>query len=238
VAGGGKLPIWGRVVTGILLLPMAHLMFLTGSRAGALMSMISLLCFFRSRVWVGAVAAAIIFAAYALFLDEEQQAATDRITSLEDTRSHVWEAQWNTFLQYPVFGAPVVGERLGFGENSWLALIATAGSLGAAVLVWLLVAIARELRDLWRARRAPGRSSLPFDFCIAGLVSLFVGSFLEAYLLGIITLPILALMLFSASSERLVSGSVVSKPKRLRKVAPALRSRRKEETVAGSHSRP
>lgn len=197
-------PIWLKICAVLLLVSVAHLTFLTGSRTGALMALIGLGLFFRQRAVPAVVAVAAIYFVYVFLLQPEDQDVANRLASAEDTRSHVWAAQWRGFLAHPLFGAPIRGDRLGFGENSWLAILQSTGVIGGAMLLSLLVRITTLAYRLFQLERRAGRALPAVDFCLAGLVTLFVGSFLEAYLLGIITLPILALLTYSAASDHLL----------------------------------
>ncbi|MGC1481899.1 MAG: hypothetical protein WA771_15475 [Chthoniobacterales bacterium] len=191
----------------ILLLSMLHLLVLTGSRTGAAMCAIIFLLFFRRRIILLGCIGFVGFLAYSVIFPSPEntsafQNSAESLLRLEDTRSHVWAAQWRTFLEHPVIGPPIVGERLGFGENSWLALLATAGTAGLACLAWLLTLVVSSIARLVRYQLAVEHPLAHVDFCLAGLIALFAGSFLEAYLLGIITLPILAILTYSAAADR------------------------------------
>jgi hypothetical protein len=107
-------------------------------------------------------------------------------------------------MSNPLVGGPVQGDRLVFGENSWLALLEATGIIGAILAVWLMITYLLQMRDLWEVSKSK-KMAYPADFCLAGLAALFVGSFLEPYLLGVITLPVLALVIYSFASERVLS---------------------------------
>nr|MBD2364684.1 O-antigen ligase family protein [Anabaena minutissima FACHB-250] len=117
-----------------MLLIIAYFLFLTGSRTGAIMAITSILLFYRNRsgtllrlVLFASVLLTIIF----LFINPDifnsNEQVSSRFIEAGNTRENVWNAMWNNFIKNPIFGVPLKGDRLGFGENTWLAAGATTG---------------------------------------------------------------------------------------------------------------
>lgn len=208
--------IYLRLFSALVLISTFHLLLLTGSRTGAMMAVIVVGLFFRKRVILVLAVGLFCYVFYTALLDDETKKIASRLVSMEDTRTNVWKAQWQGFLRHPFIGEPISGNRIGFGENSWLGLLQKAGLAGGACLVWLLFEIAHSMKRLRGRIRLAGHSLISAEFCLAGLLALFVGSFLEAYLLGIITLPILALLTYAVSIEHILKGAGSKKLKRSR----------------------
>ena len=111
---------------------------------------------------------------------------------------------WNTFLLNPLFGEEINGGRLGFGENSWLAIAATTGLLGLIPMLNFGLASLSILRNLSSARfNLEERQQAAV--VNAGLSSLLVGSIFEAYLLGTLCAPILFTMLYATIGNALLT---------------------------------
>jgi hypothetical protein len=184
---------------------------LTGSRTGVLSSIIAILLFYRYRggqfLRLG-LTIAIILLVVGSFLPSEPtvvkvgptsiESSFDQITSSVDTRTHVWQAQWRTFMNHPILGAPLRGERFRYGESSWLG---TAAALGLVGFIPLVLFGVESLKMMFQLDRLVARKPQYYLHCsvvIAGIGCLLAGSFTEAYLLGNITFPLLALLLYQA----------------------------------------
>ena len=114
----------------------------------------------------------------------------------QDTRSHIFLYFWNNFLDYPLFGRPLVGERLRFGESSWLGV---AGSLGLAGLIPMVLFGYTTCRMIFRLNNATycyPSSILLVNTVTSGLVALLLGGMTEAYLLGNLSFAVLSLFLY------------------------------------------
>lgn len=180
-------------------------LFLTGSRTGALMGVFSVLFFYRQKgsSWVRFGLILLALATMLSFLGGEtflssfvDLSVLNRFSSTESNRDLVWQAQLNSFSNYPLLGAPSVGERLGFGENSWLAAAASLGLVGLVPMFLFGISCLRQIWQLHKlSQRRPGYF-LPCSTVIAGLASLMVGSFFEGYLLGNITFPLIVLLVY------------------------------------------
>jgi hypothetical protein len=188
------------------------LIFLTGSRTGFLMATISTAVILRSssalRVYViGIIGLACLYGLETFFSQE----SIGRLT-LMDTRTYIWAGMWQDFMNYPLFGAPISGERLGFGESSWLAMAATGGlvglipllAFGVSLLAICVSLVVRPFPDkIDQARR---------DTVLACIVCLLLGSVAEAYLLAILGAPVMLIMLGCATGLGLLKRSPVTPP--------------------------
>ncbi|MEQ8538039.1 MAG: O-antigen ligase family protein [Coleofasciculus sp. D1-CHI-01] len=177
----------------------------TGSRTGVLSAIFSVILYYRyysgKLFWLLIILTVVIFGL--LFVPYELDffdigIAFDKLSSQSNTRELVWKAQWRTFLTYPFFGIPLTSERLRYGENSWLAAGAALGLLGFIPLVIFGIKSIKMMKQLNKiAIRRPDY----YPHCsvvIAGLGSLLLSSFAEAYLLGNLTFPLFALLLYEA----------------------------------------
>lgn len=207
LASRRQLPQWVPFASIVLCAGIIHLLLLTGSRTGMAMSLIGALVFLRRRLStaaiVGICAGTVLLVVLRDAFDSrplDTRHNVERMVDMSDTRTHVWRAQWHTFIRHPLFGRPEIGDQFRSGENSWLGLMAATGVLGVGVLLWLLVRIAMNVRDLYRFIPLKYRL-LDVDFCVAGLLAIFAGSFFEAYLLGVITMPVLFIAMLSAACE-------------------------------------
>ncbi|MFM9157418.1 MAG: O-antigen ligase domain-containing protein, partial [Dolichospermum sp.] len=99
----------------------------------------------------------------------------NKLSNLNNTRAGVWSSYWQKFLEYPLFGASLKGERLRFGETSWLGVLGGLGLVGAFpmfMFAWTSLKMIFKLEQL---------SKINLDFylkssvIISGLFSLLVG---------------------------------------------------------------
>lgn len=201
------------------LLPMALLPFviyfavLTGSRLAILVLCTSVLLFYRTRL--GKLSAAIaplvvvgIIVSYFETIDFDLSGS--RSFSVENTRDHVWSALLHDFVEHPLLGKPLdQGERLGFGENSFLAAGAGLGIVGFATVLIFAVFLIDTMRRLVALERSLGWVP-ELSLCFSVIGSTLVGSFFEAVLLGIFTMPLIAALHVAlwASNIRATAPSV------------------------------
>jgi hypothetical protein len=188
-----------------------YFLFLTGSRTGVITALASILCFYRNRLAdllrIGS------FAAFSLgiffsFMNQDSETSytplANRYTSGENTREGAWMGMWNGFINYPLFGIPLEGGRLGYGESSWLAAASTTGLLGfIPLLIMGLGCLKMILRLIKLSNRHPS-CFLQSSTIIAGLASLLIGSFSEAILLGNLTFPVMALLMYLSLGKYLL----------------------------------
>jgi hypothetical protein len=132
---------------------------------------------------------------------------TRRLASTENTRSHVWRAQWRGFVNNPIFGTPLWGGRMGFGENSWLAVAASLGIIGFVpmlIMGGLLLSMCQDLYFRWKVKR-----DLKYQVVLATLLCLLAGSILEAYLLATLSFPLFVLLFFTSAGDFLLKEDQV-----------------------------
>jgi O-Antigen ligase len=196
-------------------------LFLTGSRTGVIMGVVSILFFYRQRggslISVGMFAAVILAIILPLIsqdgviLGSNQTVLTDRFTSINDSRSSVWSAMWNAFINNPFFGVPLRGDRLGYGENSWLAAGANLGLLGFIPLVIFGLDCIKIIFSLNELEKRQPAYSIQCSTVIAGLISLLVGSFFEAFLLGNLTAFLMAILMYLSLGNYLIQADYMQK---------------------------
>ena len=200
---------WGWVkycwITSLVLVMFG--LFLTGSRTGAIMGVVSILLFYRNKggtfLRLGLVAGIILAILLPLLSQEgailgtDSAALTDRYSSISNTRTEVWTALWNGFMNNLLFGVPLRGDRLmGYGENSWLGAGAALGLLGFILIVMFGFGCLKMMLRLNKLSINKPIYSLHTSTVIAGLSSLLVGSFFEAFLLGNITFALMAVLMY------------------------------------------
>lgn len=180
---------------------------MTGSRTGVGMAVIGILLFygFSGKVIARLAMVGITFLLISVFFEPVQQWLVETIGTpldrfsgsnlIEDTRTHVWSAQWQGFTNYPFLGKPLTGERLsGYGENSWLGGAAAFGLMGFIPLLLFGWECLRMMFQLYQYGDRQPIHQQKCNLVIAGLLSLLAGSFFEAYLLGNITFSLMAIL--------------------------------------------
>ena len=199
---------------GFLLLAIFGL-FMTASRTGTISTVVSLLIFFRSRggkllqiVLIFAVIAAFVLPSLSPTDIDTPGLLSPSASKLSDldtsTRASVWGGYWGQFLKYPLFGAPFVGDRLRFGESSWLGVLGSMGLVGAIPMFmfgWSSLQMIFKLDHLSKIRPD---YYLKYSFVMSGLLSLLVGGISEAYLLGNLTFSLLAVFLYLVLGNYLI----------------------------------
>jgi hypothetical protein len=188
---------------------------MTASRTGTIATLVSLLIFFRSRggkllqiVLIFAVIAAFVLPSLSptdLDTSELLSPGASKLSNLDiSTRTGVWGGYWGVFLKYPIFGAPFVGDRLRFGESSWLGVLGGMGLVGAIPMFmfgWSSLQMIFKLDHLSKIRPD---YYLKCSFVMSGLLSLLVGGISEAYLLGNLTFSLLAVFLYLVLGNYLI----------------------------------
>lgn len=182
-------------------------LLMTASRTGGIMAVISILIFFRYRSKGLFQAALVLGVIAAVFLPSSNtidgntanvfSSTLDKWDNFDDSsRSAVWNGYWKLFLENPLFGAPFQGDRLRFGESSWLGVLGSLGLVGAVPMFmfgWT------SLQMIFRLDHLSKRRPDYYHKCstvMAGLLSLLVGGISEAYLLGNLTFSIFAVLLY------------------------------------------
>jgi hypothetical protein len=190
-------------------------LFMTASRTGTIVAVVSVLIFFRRRggnllqiVLIFAVIAAFVLPSLSptdLDTSELLSPTASKLSDLDiSTRTGVWGGYWGLFLKYPLFGAPFVGDRLRFGESSWLGVLGSMGLVGAIPMFmfgWSSLQMIFKLDHLSKIRPD---YYLKCSFVMSGLLSLLVGGISEAYLLGNLTFSLLAVFLYLVLGNYLI----------------------------------
>ncbi|WP_066425176.1 O-antigen ligase [Anabaena sp. 4-3] len=205
---------WVKAFWIAMLLIITYFLFLTGSRTGTLMAITSILFFYRNRSgtllrlgFFAIVLLAIIF----LFINPTEVINSNaqisyRLLEGGNTREGVWNAMWNSFINYPIFGAPLNGERVNFAENTWLAAGATTGIIGLIPLLMMGFGCLQMMFRLTKISKKNPNYFLHTSTVIAGLACLISGSFSEALLLGNMSFPVMALILYLSLGKYLIDA--------------------------------
>jgi O-antigen ligase len=205
--------IWQRAIWVLLLLGALYALLLTGSRTGVLSALVGGAVFFmqglsrlqKLALLIGLGLALIFFTAdSSMATGAFDSVVPGKLASFDNTRAGVWQAQWNAFKQYPIFGAPLLGGRLGFGENSWLAVAASTGVIGLIPLALFAYQSFKFMARLYRIGERNSKYRLHCSTVVAGLSALLVGSIAEAYLLGLITFPLLAISTYLVLGQYII----------------------------------
>lgn len=195
---------WVRVATAALLAVVAILLLATGSRLGVLLSAISIVVLLRKNVGalvvVGFTCGLAVL--WMIFLGDASE--LERITRTEDTRTAVWAAMLGGFIENPLFGIEMRSDRLGFGENSWLAMGSNAGVIGLLPLVVFGLLSVHTIRKLMNMKTATSSGYLQNGAVASTIAMLLVGSLFEAYLLSGLMAPINILVLCLLLAARLI----------------------------------
>ncbi|MEM9913782.1 MAG: hypothetical protein AAF911_02350 [Planctomycetota bacterium] len=117
----------------------------------------------------------------------------ERITSTENTRTHVWANQIDEFKESPFFGQVV--DRWKPGESSWLGMARVAGMLGLLPLTIAVILMIKETFVVWRQRYLLGAEAPTVDVVIALFGLLMLYSIGEAYMLMPLSLGFMFLLI-------------------------------------------
>jgi hypothetical protein len=182
----------------LIFLPFAvFFAYLTGSRLAILITVLSVLLFYRSKIGrffillLPTILLAMIFFSGS---EVDTQSQTDRYLSFENTREHVWVAQLSRFFENPLTGRPLPqGSRVGFSENSYLASGDSLGIVGVISLGIIVAFLIGRLRLMLRMERSHGWQ--PETALVASIIgTTMVGGIFEAVFYGIFTMPLIALV--------------------------------------------
>ncbi|WNN91094.1 O-antigen ligase family protein [Gloeocapsopsis dulcis] len=191
-------------------------LFFTASRTGVLMFSVLFLFFYRHKIGGLLKLGLICGIALVVFLPLLNQdaglgisytTAINKLLSGDNTRAGVWSALWRAFINNPFFGAPLKGDRLGYGESSWLAAAATLGLVGLFPLMLFGLDCFRMINKLIQTAKKQPRYALHCNTVIAGLATLLAGSFSEAFLLGNLTFPLIALLMYLSMGSCLLEAN-------------------------------
>ncbi|RCJ23225.1 hypothetical protein A6S26_01315 [Nostoc sp. ATCC 43529] len=201
-----------------ILLLVAYFLFLTASRTGALMGISSILFFYRNRtgsllrlgLFLG-VLLGVIFFFVSPDMVTKSTPASNRFLSGGNTREGAWSGMLEGFMNNIVFGSPLQGGRLVFGENSWLAAGDTTGLIGFIPIVMMGLGCLRMMFELHKLSSTKPTYFLHGSTVIAGLAGLLVGSFSEAILLGNLSFPVFSLLMYLSLGKYLLDLDRIQK---------------------------
>jgi O-Antigen ligase len=200
----------------VVLILVMYFLILTGSRTGLLMGVISILLFYRNNggAWLRVILFTSVLAALVIpFLQPESFSSSStgidatvstRFSSSDNTRADAWNGLWNAFSQNILFGAPLEGDRMGYGENSWLSAGANLGLIG---FIPMMLMGWESVKMIWQLNQLGNRDSYYFfqsSAVIAGLGSMLIGSCFEAFLLGNITFSLIAFLTYLVMGAYLI----------------------------------
>ena len=206
-----KLPRWNfaKFLWVATLVITLYFLLLTGSRTGLIMGAISILLFYRNNggAWFKIILFLAVFAALIVpFLGTDSlgssstgidTAVSDRFTSTNNSRAGIWDGMWNAFMDNILFGSPLTaGNRMGYGENSWLSVGANLGLIG---FIPMMMMGWESVKMIWQLIQLGNRNLYYFfqsSVVVSGLGSMLIGSIFEAYLLGNITFSLLAFLTY------------------------------------------
>jgi O-Antigen ligase len=188
-----------------------YFLFLTGSRTGAIMGITSILFFYRQRAGSLVRLVLLIGILLAILLPLLNQdfaninlPVANRFILTENTRQQVWSGQWNGFINNPLFGSPLEADRLGFGENVWLAAAASTGLLGFIPLVIMGLGSLKMMLALHQLSLQKPIYFMQSSTIVSGLACLLSGSFTEALFLGNLTFPVMSLLIYLSLGKYLL----------------------------------
>jgi O-Antigen ligase len=202
---------WIKAFWIAILLIIAYFLFLTGSRTGMIMAISSILLFYRNRgialLRLGSfvvILLAIIFSLTSPDIFTNNASASDRFLSGGNTREGAWSGMWNGFMNNPLFGSPLQGDRLGFGENTWLAAGDTTGLVGFIPVLLMGLGCLKMMLELYKLSNRNSSYFLQTSTVIAGLAGLIAGSFSEALLLGNLSFSVMSLLMYLSLGKYLL----------------------------------
>ncbi|MCB0192830.1 MAG: O-antigen ligase family protein [Anaerolineae bacterium] len=202
---------------GVLAIVMLALV-LTGSRTGWLMGGITFFLFYRSKfghlLRLGMLVAIVFAIFFYLFgqnfssFETTLASAANKLFYGTNSRQEIWSILWRNFLDHPLFGVPLRGDRLfGYGENSWLGAAAALGIMGLTPLLLFGVSSGSMILRLYRLSGQTRLLFLQSSTVIAGLTSLLIGSIFEPFLLGNVTFSLIALFLYLSLGQHILNAA-------------------------------
>lgn len=194
-----------RLILFALLIVTIYFLILSGSRTGLLEAGLGLAVFLvgyraSSIKWIVFLGVIILFIqSYTSFqVSDDINQNVENYAVRGNTRAQVLLRQIRAFSEYPVFGAPLKGNRLAFEENSYGAIAASLGLIGLLPLIFLLRGLMKMMGRLWKRSQQVKEGKHYYLLVVSGIFSLIVGAFLEAYLLGNLTWPLIMLFTYLA----------------------------------------
>lgn len=178
-----------KVIRVVFLLSIAFLLFLSGSRTSWLMVLSGVLYYLSIEGYIK-LPAMVFIAISSIFLliygGDIYNIVTGAADSyeerlLENTRSEAWDVLFTDWLKNPIFG---VGVFSWASENSLLKSLAFGGALlGVPMLYLYIFLIYQIVRYVKFCRYSKSINLDNYSYGITILISIYVGSFFEGYLL-------------------------------------------------------
>ena len=195
----------------ISFISMAYFIYLSGSRLGLLLVFFSVSMFYRSKfisTMNFIIPLLLVLALWTSFSENVFISKNARIFSTESNRVQVWANQVDLVWENPLWGVDLgSGERLGFGENSYLSAGVAVGISGIFLIILFAFKIVAKLKKLLACERVVGWQP-ETSLAISILATSFVAAFFEAFFLGIFTFPLILLIYAMAISDGLVSRAL------------------------------
>lgn len=179
-------------VLGLLLV----MLLLTGSRGSAATLIIGVVMFFRvqlGRFVFFAIPIALAGMLILQQLDADSATQFERITSLEDTRSGVYQVAIEQLMKKPFFGA---GDNFNYVENAYLTFVNKTGLLGAIVLAAAIASVFKLVFQCLLVRRNMGQDAPIADAGIAGMMAIGANSMIEATFMANLSSSIFAIYFY------------------------------------------
>ena len=135
----------------------------------------------------------------------------ERLTSLEDTRSHAWMTMIRNGAQNPMFGVGI--SAAGDSENSYFYAFAAYGIGMVALIFTLLLATLLTCAKLFRLRRHVGRNQKSLiDLVIGYNVMYFSGAVLEGYMMARVSGSLVLFVVFGSLATRILQMAAEGEP--------------------------
>ncbi|MGB7160682.1 MAG: O-antigen ligase family protein [Tepidisphaeraceae bacterium] len=196
LARSGRARLGRRLAIAACVGLMVIMLVWTGSRTGALMTLVGLALLFRLRLGrlLAVVVAGGVFVLVAAQIFSESIVSADRLLATDDTRTAAWMSMWADFLRSPWIGIEL--EEARYSENSYLLTASRTGLLGLIPLLLAVILVIRGLLHLQSARARLGEHALLADLVTGGLVALGVGSLFEGHLVAVYSFPMYAVYIY------------------------------------------
>ena len=199
-------------------------LLMTASRTGVVMAAVAVLIFFRHRA-SNLLQLALALSVMSVFIlpmlgtgDTDSAGILDATYSKWDgggsnTREGVFNSYWRSFVDNPLLGSPFAGDRLQFGESSWLGVLGSLGLVGSLPMFMFAWSSLQMILRLDYLSKSNPEKYLQCSVVMSGLLSLLIGGVSEAYLLGNLTFAIIAVLLYLVLGNYLLE--VLQRDKRL-----------------------
>jgi hypothetical protein len=183
----------GKVRLSALIGVLLALLIWTGSRTGALMTMVAVLFMLRLNLRRAVIFAVIggvgLFVAWSVL--DLSGAQAERLLSLQNTRGGIATQLLSEFTSSPAFGT--MGTTVGVRENSYLSVLALSGLFGGIPFFLAIGLLVWSVARLQRSRKVLGEHAIYADMLTAGFASILVGALGEGFLLGLLTAMIVGI---------------------------------------------